>query len=239
MSRVNAERGLKATADLWVDVADRKRRITAKRQAHERTPPRRRKRRRRVVLDQRRGGSRRRHKIRRMAREKPRALVESTLMMMARRQGHGYQQSEIEDALQARKLAMNYTSPCWCRWGSRTPLRDKRELFALALPLRSTTGRVSQAGDTLAQRFRAIEASITEGGWTVAGHLEVLPAKINKPDEDHPCGNDSRREKRTGALADDLAEVLEEGSKGKGKRQDWEKEEVAGSSAFPVRGSLD
>ena len=36
-------------------------------------------------------------------------------------------------------------------------------------------GRVSEAGDVLAQRFKAVEMADAEGGWSVAKHLELVP----------------------------------------------------------------
>ena len=53
-------------------------------------------------------------------------------------------------------------------------LRNTRELKTLALAIdHLLAGRLSEACDLLAQRFRAVEASHQEG-WAVARHLEVI-----------------------------------------------------------------
>ncbi|CAK0843927.1 unnamed protein product, partial [Prorocentrum cordatum] len=53
-------------------------------------------------------------------------------------------------------------------------LRNTRELKTLALAIdHLLSGRICEAGDLLAQRFRAVEASHQEG-WAVARHLEVI-----------------------------------------------------------------
>ena len=81
--------------------------------------------------------------------------------MMVVWQGHEHQQSEIEDAMQARKMAMNYaTQSLLVPLEGRTPLRDKR------IP---SGGHPSPA-------FSGDRSKPTEGGgWTAARHLEVLP----------------------------------------------------------------
>ena len=62
--------------------------------------------------------------------------------MIGRRQGHGHQQSEIEET----------EHRC-----------DKRELCTFASSVDELlAGWMVQAGDILAQRFRAIEVSFTE-----------------------------------------------------------------------------
>ena len=55
-------------------------------------------------------------------------------------------------------------------------LRMLRELQTLACTLdHLLSGRLSQATDTLMQRLKACEMSLTEGGWTTAKHLEIIP----------------------------------------------------------------
>ena len=60
----------------------------------------------------------------------------------------------------------------------RLPLRAERELRTLAEALGGlVAGRVQAVEDLLAQRFRAVEASVSEdGGWAVAQHFEAIPS---------------------------------------------------------------
>ena len=54
--------------------------------------------------------------------------------------------------------------------------RTSRELQTLAEALDAlASGRLPRVGDVLMQRFKALEASVTEGGWSVARRLELLP----------------------------------------------------------------
>ena len=55
-------------------------------------------------------------------------------------------------------------------------LRMLRELQTIAVTLdHLLSGRLPQATDTLMQRLKACEMSLTEGGWTTARHLEIIP----------------------------------------------------------------
>ena len=39
-------------------------------------------------------------------------------------------------------------------------------------------GRLPQLGDMLMQRFTAVEMSLSEGGWSAARHLEIIPETL-------------------------------------------------------------
>ena len=55
-------------------------------------------------------------------------------------------------------------------------LRNNRELRTLAEILDLLAlGRVLEAGDVVAQRFRAVELASAEGTWQLARHLELIP----------------------------------------------------------------
>ena len=114
-------------------------------------------------------------KVRQTAGTKPGALLHSGLVMMQRHLGRQLEDCEAVDAVQAKGLAAAYLAKP--NAGSRLSFGALRELQSLAeavdLLMR---GRVASAGEVLIQRFRAVEAaSLEEGGWSVARHLEVLP----------------------------------------------------------------
>ena len=55
-------------------------------------------------------------------------------------------------------------------------LRTCRELRTLAECLDALlAGNLPRVGDILIQRFKALETSVADGGWTIARHLELLP----------------------------------------------------------------
>ena len=118
--------------------------------------------------------------VRRMARGKPGALLAPTLVMMVTRQGHGYEQSEIEEVGDELRKTVHDGGFWWKNTTSRQA-RIVRSHSPQLINDQLLARRTAQAGDILAQRFRASEASLTEeGGWTVARHLEVLPlSKVN------------------------------------------------------------
>ena len=59
-------------------------------------------------------------------------------------------------------------------------LRMLRELQTIAVTLdHLLSGRLPQATDTLMQRLKACEMSLTEGGWTTARHLEITPSSAS------------------------------------------------------------
>ena len=57
-------------------------------------------------------------------------------------------------------------------------VRSSRELRTLALVLDLLQeGNLAGVGDVLVQRWKAVETSIVEGGWTLARHQELIPAQ--------------------------------------------------------------
>ena len=129
-------------------------------------------------------------------------MLVSTLVTMVRRQDLGQQLSQIKDAMQARKLAMNCTNQFFLvPLAGSTPLRQARIVHARLGGRPASRWADSPSWGHTCQRLRAIEASLTEGGdWTVARHLEVLPDAEVNTDERTPCCNDGRREERTRTL---------------------------------------
>ena len=63
----------------------------------------------------------------------------------------------------------------------KTGIRSHRELVTLATALELfLDGRLGQLGDLLAQRFKAIEASLAaDGNWAVARHQELIPTQAS------------------------------------------------------------
>lgn len=63
----------------------------------------------------------------------------------------------------------------------KTGIRSHRELVTLATALDLLLdGRLGQLGDLLAQRFKAIEASLAaDGNWAVARHQELIPTQAS------------------------------------------------------------
>ena len=117
-------------------------------------------------------------KVRRTAATKPGALLLSGLIMMQPHLGRQVEDCEAVDAVQAKGLAAAYLATALKpQAGGRFSFGALRELQSLAeavdLLMR---GRLASVGDVLIQRFRAVEAaSLEEGGWSVARHLELLP----------------------------------------------------------------
>ena len=115
---------------------------------------------------------------RRTAATKPGALLHSGLIMMHRHLGRQVEDCEEVDAVRAKGLAgAHIATALKPNAGSELNFKTLQELQSLAeavdLLMR---GRVASAGDVLIQRFRAVEAaSLEEGRWSVARHLEVLP----------------------------------------------------------------
>ena len=117
-------------------------------------------------------------KVRRLAVQRPGALVLSTLRMMIRQVGDDHSQDEAAAAVQFRGLAGAYLTRVLApQAGVRLAVRAERELRTLAEAMDGLmAGKVQVVLDLLAQRFRAVETSIqSEGGWTLARHLEVIP----------------------------------------------------------------
>lgn len=78
-------------------------------------------------------------------------------------------------------------------------LRAHRELVTLATVLDELlASRYLQALDIVMQRFKAVEAAIQDGNWSVARHYELIPAATAK------LSNDAEREHAVRAEVRDL-----------------------------------
>ena len=88
-----------------------------------------------------------------------------------------------------------------------------RELRTLAESIdHLCEGRLDQLGDTLMQRFSAVELSITEGSWSQAKHLELIPY--------HMCGL-ANRSLRASAVKEETRDLrLKELVGNRGRRKD-------------------
>ena len=53
---------------------------------------------------------------------------------------------------------------------------------------RALAGKLAEVGDTLAQRFKAVEQASRDGNWSLAKHLEVIPT--------NEVGTTSQRERQ-------------------------------------------
>ena len=61
--------------------------------------------------------------------------------------------------------------------GSTMSQRNEREMRTLAMAIDlMVQGDTARAGDILVQRFKAVETASADGNWSVAKHLELLPA---------------------------------------------------------------
>ena len=72
----------------------------------------------------------------------------------------------------------NYLVSVFCQRHSKESigLRSSRELRTLSEALDALlSGNLPRVGDLLVQRFKALEASIADGSWAIARHLELLP----------------------------------------------------------------
>ena len=80
-------------------------------------------------------------------------------------------------------------------------LRNEGELRTLAAAADALLqGENARVGDLLLQRFKAVEASIGEGGWNASRHLEGLPdARVSArtPEETEEMRRAAERDKRT------------------------------------------
>ena len=82
--------------------------------------------------------------------------------------------------LEARRIARIRLKAGWCRICIRSYcLSTQREVVTLATALdHLLRGELGECGDHLAQRFKAIEASLAaDGSWAVARHQELIPAQ--------------------------------------------------------------
>ncbi len=67
-------------------------------------------------------------------------------------------------------------SPAAAAAGAPLRLREMREMRTLAEALDAIIrGEPAKAGDLLMQRFRATEMPVSDGHWTLAQHLELIP----------------------------------------------------------------
>ncbi|CAK0857372.1 unnamed protein product, partial [Prorocentrum cordatum] len=173
LCRVLAERALEATAELIVEAEERQKR--------------RRQRKARSVRDDEEDemtdssddeelGAHEDTAVRRTAKERPGALLQSTIVIMQRHLGGSHHQGETEGAMDTRSLGTSYLNRALGQPGIKVPVRRERELRTLGAILDELlAGRIVQAGD-LVQRLRALEASLQEeGGRSTARHLEVVP----------------------------------------------------------------
>ena len=74
-------------------------------------------------------------------------------------------------------VAVKYLTTVLQQAQSNMTLRNSRELRTLAEAIDYLVqGKVVEAGDLLAQRFKAVELAATEGSWKIAQHMELIPA---------------------------------------------------------------
>ncbi|CAK0801859.1 unnamed protein product [Prorocentrum cordatum] len=174
LCRVLAERALEATAELIVEAEERQKRRRKRKsrrgredEEDEMTDS----------SDEEELGAQEDTAVRRTAKDRPGALLQSTIVMMKRHLGGSHHQGETEGAIDTTTLGTNYLNKALGQPGIKVPFRCERELRTLAAILDELlSGRIVQAGDLLVQRLRALEASLQEdGGWSTARHLEVVP----------------------------------------------------------------
>ena len=73
-------------------------------------------------------------------------------------------------------VAVRYLTTVLQQAQSNMTLRNSRELRTLAEAIDFLVqGKVVEAGDILAQRFKAVELAATEGSWKIAQHMELIP----------------------------------------------------------------
>ena len=114
------------------------------------------------------------------------SLLENGVQMMrkalAARQGGGEMSGAMRDELSGLQgVVTNYLtvglSPSAASQGKPLGLRNEREMRTLAEGLDAImAGDLGRAGDILMQRFRACEVNVLDGDWTMAKHLELIPA---------------------------------------------------------------
>ena len=113
----------------------------------------------------------------RAAQKKPRRLTRLGLDEMTRYLADRADDAEADQRWKGQKITaylhqvLLVTNP-----PQKIGLRMLRELQTIAVTLdHLLCGRLPQATDTLMQRLKACEMSLTEGGWTTARHLEIIP----------------------------------------------------------------
>lgn len=124
----------------------------------------------------------------RIAQKKPGRLTERSLNEMTR---YLADRSELgqEDLSWAGQKVVAYLNQIVlvANPPAKIGLRSHRELVTLAMAIDELlSGQVKRGLDLLVQRFKAIEASFSEGGWSLARHIEIIPpaaASLVREDE--------------------------------------------------------
>ena len=122
-------------------------------------------------------------KVMALARRRPGHLLESGLKEMrrylaTRHQGSAGSEMTANDQQHQNTCTAYLTTALLPTLGAKGPgPRNERELRTLSEAIDLlVNGEVDKAGDMLMQRLRAVEASIEDGTWEVARHLELIPA---------------------------------------------------------------
>ena len=105
------------------------------------------------------------------------------------------------------------------RFGRReVGLRTVRELETLAVALdQLVSGALPQACDTLVQRWKALECSVGEQGWSVARHMELIPSADVSLATESERRLGARMELDSQRLTANLVSVQRRGGAGSGK----------------------
>ena len=116
------------------------------------------------------------NKIQRVAQESPGALLDSGLKAMRRfldpraHQGSGDKKKALTP-----HMTQYLTTVVQALRGKELGLRSERELRTLSEALdHLLSGNLAACGDTLMQRFKAVELS-GESGWSIASRMELIP----------------------------------------------------------------
>lgn len=113
----------------------------------------------------------------RVAQKKPGRLTRLALDEMTRYLADKMEENEVEVRWRGQKVQAYLNQILFvAHQPTKVGLRTSRELTTLGVTLdHLLAGRLPQATDTLMQRLKALEASLQEGGWQVAKHLEIIP----------------------------------------------------------------
>ena len=113
----------------------------------------------------------------RIAQKKPGHLTRLALDEMTRYLADKMEENEVEIRWRGQKVQAYLNQILFVtHQPSKVGLRTSRELSTLGITLdHLLAGRLAQATDALMQRLKALEASLQEGGWQVAKHLEIIP----------------------------------------------------------------
>ena len=113
----------------------------------------------------------------------PRLVAAQTpgrLLAQALRQMQVYDLARVDPASQTRGSFQRYFSTVLLPRHPESSMgtRNARELRTLALTLDALLrGDLGMVGDTLVQRWKAVEAAINDGHWQLARHLEIIPSR--------------------------------------------------------------